>query len=85
MDRRAKFRVSSTDWHWFLGFALASGPDPSMRGLLGKRKWAPWEEEAEASNFAWQHQLQQTQMEKALQQMLGWEDAVFRGVQASAI
>ena len=77
MDRQAKFWVSSMDWHRFLGFASASGPNPSMRGLLGKRKRAPWEEEVEASNFAWWHQLQQMQMEKALQQMLGWEDVVF--------
>lgn len=38
MDQWAKFQVSSTDWHWFLGFASASGPNPSTGGLLGKWK-----------------------------------------------
>lgn len=38
---QAMFRASSTDWHCFLGFALAQLEPPSV---LGKRKRALWED-----------------------------------------
>ncbi|KAH2527256.1 hypothetical protein KXW97_002333, partial [Aspergillus fumigatus] len=40
--RREMFRLSSTDWHQFLGFSAPGHPS-----ILGKRKRAPWEDEAE--------------------------------------
>ncbi|KAH2219344.1 hypothetical protein KXV37_002714 [Aspergillus fumigatus] len=40
--QREMFRLSSTDWHQFLGFGVPAPPS-----TLGKRKRALWEDEAE--------------------------------------
>ncbi|KAH1735539.1 hypothetical protein KXX09_006613, partial [Aspergillus fumigatus] len=44
--RREMFWLSSTDWHQFLGFSALGHPS-----ILGKRKRAPWEDEAEVSRM----------------------------------
>lgn len=67
--RRELFRLSSTDWHKFLGFS--SSDDGGADSALGqaRRRW----------------RLQQTPMEPRLQQLMGTESARFRGVQAAAM
>lgn len=45
-DRREKYRVSSTDWHRFLGFISANLPESMPESSLGKRRRAPWETDA---------------------------------------
>ncbi|KAJ5609932.1 hypothetical protein N7510_006651 [Penicillium lagena] len=42
--RREMFRLSSTDWHRFLGFESA---EDALGRVLGKRKAGPWESEAD--------------------------------------
>ncbi|THC88062.1 hypothetical protein EYZ11_012487 [Aspergillus tanneri] len=66
--RRAMFRLSSMDWHRFLGFASAEAP-----GDTGKRKRAPWEDEAEESCVIRRHRLNTINMETVLQQITGQE------------
>jgi hypothetical protein len=44
------FWLSSTDWHQFLGFGVPAPPS-----TLGKRKRAPWEDEAEVSWMEQRH------------------------------
>ncbi|RMJ20764.1 hypothetical protein PHISP_08366, partial [Aspergillus sp. HF37] len=80
--RREMFRLSSTDWHRFLGFF--SAPEHAPESRLGKRK-APWEAEAEEGRSERRWRARQADMEAALQQMMGDPAYRFRGVQASAI
>ncbi|RHZ43207.1 uncharacterized protein CDV56_101272 [Aspergillus thermomutatus] len=79
--RREMFRLSSTDWHQFLGFA-STATTPS---ILGKRKRAPWEDEAEVSRIERRHQLATMDMEAAAQRMTGQATMRFWGVQDPAI
>src|ERR1700712_1858487 len=80
--RREMFRLSSTDWHKFLGFV--SSDDGGAESALGQAKRSPWEIEAEQGRTERRWQLQQARMEPQLQQLLGTESAQFRGVQAAA-
>ena len=79
--RREKYRVSSTDWHRFLGFESASAPVSLPESL--KRR-SPWEAEAEEGRYKRRFRLQQTEMETALQAIIGRE-MQFRGVQGPAM
>jgi hypothetical protein len=81
--RREMFRLSSTDWHKFLGFV--SSDDGGAESALRQAKRSPWEIEAEQGRTERRWQLQQARMEPQLQQLLGTESAQFRGVQAAAI
>ncbi|KAF4156536.1 hypothetical protein CNMCM6936_006436 [Aspergillus lentulus] len=72
------FRLSSTNWHQFLGF----GAPPSA---LGKRKQAPWEDEAEVSRMERRHQLATMDLEVAAQRMTRRPDIQFQGVQDPAM
>ncbi|EDN04941.1 conserved hypothetical protein [Histoplasma mississippiense (nom. inval.)] len=83
--RREMFRLSSTDWHRFLGFESATTEKTTRDAVLGKRKRAPWETEAEEGRMERRFQLQQTDMEAELQRMMGDKALKFRGVQAAAI
>ncbi|KAF7184889.1 hypothetical protein CNMCM7691_008406 [Aspergillus felis] len=74
------FRLSSTDWHQFLGFSAPGHPS-----ILGKRKRAPWEDEAEVSRMERRHQLATMDLEAAAQRMTGRPDMRFRGVQDPAM
>ncbi|KAH2732330.1 hypothetical protein KXW10_002886, partial [Aspergillus fumigatus] len=69
--RREMFWLSSTDWHQFLGFSALGHPS-----ILGKRKRAPWEDEAELATM---------DLEAAAQRMTGRPDMRFRGVQDLAM
>ncbi|KAL4923113.1 uncharacterized protein BDV17DRAFT_278002 [Aspergillus undulatus] len=75
--RRLKFRVSSTDWHQFLGFQGEVSP------VLGKRVNL-WEEQAVDHQIQRRAQLQAMNMEQVLQRMTGRE-ITFRGIQGPAI
>lgn len=79
--RRAMFRLSSTDWHRFLGFAADGAPVEAA----GKRKRSPWEDEAEQGRVMRRHRLNTMDMTSALQQMTGQAAIQFRGVQAPAL
>ncbi|GIC93042.1 uncharacterized protein Aud_009521 [Aspergillus udagawae] len=74
--QREMFRLSSTDWHQFLGFGA-----PGHLSILGKRKQAPWEDEAEVSRMECRHQLATMDLEAAVQRMTGQPDMQFWGVQ----
>ncbi|KAF7184871.1 hypothetical protein CNMCM7691_007514 [Aspergillus felis] len=74
------FRLSSTDWHQFLVFSAPGHPS-----ILGKRKRAPWEDEAEVSRMERRHQLATMDLEAAAQRMTGQPDMRFRGVQDPAM
>ncbi|GFF64166.1 DEAD/DEAH box helicase, putative [Aspergillus udagawae] len=78
--RREMFWLSSTDWHQFLGFSAPGHPS-----ILGKRKRAPWEDEAEVSRMERRHQLATMDLEAAAQRMTGRPAMRFRGVQDPAI
>lgn len=77
---REMFRLSSTDWHQFLGFRVPAPPS-----TLGKRKQAPWEDEAEVSQMERRHQLATMDMEAAAQRMTRQPTMRFRGFQDPAI
>jgi hypothetical protein len=77
---REMFRLSSTDWHQFLGFGVPAPPS-----TLGKQKRAPWEDEAEVSWMEQRHQLATMDMEAAAQRMTRQPKMRFQGVQDPAI
>ncbi|RHZ43028.1 uncharacterized protein CDV56_100316 [Aspergillus thermomutatus] len=79
--QREMFRLFSTNWHQFLGFASAA----TAPLILGKRKQAPWEDEAEVSRIERRHQLATMDMEAAAQRMTGQPTMWFWGVQDPAI
>ena len=54
--RQRIFRLSSTDWYRFLGFASANN-NPETSPNLHKRKRAPWEEETDNNQIIRQHRL----------------------------
>ncbi|KAH3055635.1 hypothetical protein KXW16_006716, partial [Aspergillus fumigatus] len=64
----------------FLGFYTPGPPS-----ILGKQKWAPWEDEAEVSRMERQHQLATIDLEAATQRMTRRPDMQFRGVQDPAM
>ena len=76
--RREMFRLSSTDWHKFLGFV--SSDDGGAESALGQAQRSPWEIEAEQGRMERRWRLQQTPMEPQLQQLLGTQSAQFRGI-----
>ncbi|KAJ5302427.1 hypothetical protein N7476_009226 [Penicillium atrosanguineum] len=80
--RREMFRLSSTDWHRFLGFP--SSEDPLAR-VLGKRKRSPWESTADEARSQRRWQLRETDMTEAVRRMTGDDQMQFRGVQGPAI
>jgi hypothetical protein len=79
--RREMFRLSSTDWHRFLGF-----PDveDGLARIIGKRK-CPFDEEAQAQNHRRRYQLSTVDMCDMMQKMTGMENITFRGNQAAVI
>jgi superfamily II DNA helicase RecQ len=79
-DRRIQFRMSSTDWHRFLGFQPPADDAPTSK----KRKRAPFESEAEDGRMDRWKCLRQMDPTTQLKRMMG-EDAEFRGVQKEAI
>ena len=81
--RREMFRLSSTDWHRFLGFV--SSHDGGAESALGQAQQSPWEVEAEQGRTERRWLLQQTPMEPQLQQLMGTDSARFRGVQGAAM
>ena len=81
--RQAMFRLSSEDWHRFLGFASAQAAE--LPTALGKRKRAPWEEAA-GEHQVWRlHRLNQADMTQAARQMTGQRALQLRGVQGPAL
>lgn len=80
--RRELFRLSSTDWHRFLGFT--SYEDPLGR-VLGQRKRAPWETANDEARDQRRWQLRETNMTDAVRQMTRNDQFEFRGVQGPAI
>ena len=78
-DRRLQFRMSSTDWHRFLGFQMDGEEDNSK-----KRKRAPFECEADQARASRWARLRKMDVDAQLQQMMG-KTAEFRGVQREAI
>ncbi|KAK3078742.1 hypothetical protein LTS18_006726, partial [Coniosporium uncinatum] len=75
-SRREKFRASSEDWHRFLGFGTAG----DWQGVLGKRKRAPFEVEAEEGRMERWKRLRRVDLRGELRRMMG-EGAAFRGEQ----
>lgn len=80
--RRQLFRLSSTDWHRFLGFVCGDSECVDPRGASQP---SPWEVEAERSRQDRRWKLQETPMQPDLQKMMGNELVRFRGVQGPAI
>ena len=81
--RREMFRLSSTDWHRFLGFV--STDDGGAESALGLGHFSPWQKEAEISRTERRWQLTQAAMEPEMQRMLGSSELRLRGVQAPAL
>jgi hypothetical protein len=80
--RREMFRLSSTDWHRFLGFESA---EDGLARVLGKRQQGPWEAEADENRRQRQWQLHEANMTDALQRMTKSDQHQFRGVQGQAM
>jgi hypothetical protein len=81
LERRQQFRVSSTDWHQFLGFESSQ----ASASVLGKRKRAPFEVDAQERQTERRVLLLETNLEETLPQMMGQDDWQFRGVQKPAV
>lgn len=82
--RQQMFRLSSTDWHRFLGFRSADG-GVDAHANIHKRKRVPWEEEADERQIMRRHRLNTMDMTQVLRQMTGKETMQLRGVQAAAL
>ena len=82
--RQCIFRLSSTDWHRFLGFASADN-SPKTSPNPYKRKRAPWEEKADDSQIMRRHRLNTIDITQTLRQITGQETIQFRRVQAAAL
>jgi hypothetical protein len=80
VDKRQEFRMSSTDWHPFLGFSSAVWLGHACK----KRKRAPFEEEAKQGRIERWGRLRKLDAAGQLKRMMG-KDAAFRGVQEEAI
>jgi RecQ family ATP-dependent DNA helicase len=82
--RREMFRLSSTDWHRFLGFV--STDDGGAESALGLAQFSPWQKEAEIGRTERRWQLTQAAMEPEMQRMMGGNSELrLRGVQAPAL
>ncbi|KAJ5863522.1 uncharacterized protein N7529_001349 [Penicillium soppii] len=81
--RREMFRLSSTDWHRFLGFVSAD--DGGAESALGLAQPSPWQKEAEMSRTERRWQLAQAAIEPEMQRMIGNTGLRLRGVQAPAL
>ncbi|KAG9193953.1 hypothetical protein G6011_03988 [Alternaria panax] len=79
-DKRQQFRMSSTDWHRFLGFQVGVADDDGCK----KRKRAPFESEADEARMDRWGRLRKMDTAAQLQRMMG-KAAEFRGVQKEAI
>ena len=79
-DKRQQFRMSSTDWHRFLGF----GAGVEEGTMSKKRKRAPFESEADEARIDRWGRLRKMDTAAQLQRMMG-KAAEFRGVQKEAI
>jgi len=79
-DKRQQFRISSTDWHRFLGFQASSTEEDECR----KRKRAPFESEADEARIDRWERLRKINTTMQLQRMMGMS-AEFRGIQKEAI
>lgn len=75
-SKRERFRASSEDWHRFLGFETAN----DWQGVLGRRKRAPFEAEAEEGRMDRWKRLRRMELGGELRRMMG-EGAAFRGEQ----
>ncbi|KAI8930521.1 hypothetical protein NX059_012133 [Plenodomus lindquistii] len=80
-DKRQQFRMSSTDWHRFLGFQPSVDDND---GGCKKRKRAPFETEADEARMDRWGRLRKMDTAAQLQRMMG-KTAEFRGVQKEAI
>ncbi|OQD63800.1 hypothetical protein PENANT_c450G05844, partial [Penicillium antarcticum] len=67
--RREMFRLSSTDWHRFLGFV--STDDGGAESALGLGQFSLWQKEAEIGRIERRWQLTQAAMESEMQRMMG--------------
>ena len=81
--RREMFRLSSTDWHRFLGFV--STDDGGAESALGLGQFSPWQKEAEIGRTERRWQLAQSAMEPEMQRMMGNSELRLRGIQAPAL
>jgi superfamily II DNA helicase RecQ len=81
--RREMFRLSSTDWHRFLGFT--STDDGGAESALGLGQFSPWQKEAEIGRTERRWQLTQAAIEPQTQRMMGNSELRLRGVQAPAL
>lgn len=79
-DRRRQFRMSSTDWHRFLGFQADMQDGEECK----KRKRAPFESEADEARIDRWGRWRKMDTAAQLQRMMG-KAAEFRGVQKEAI
>jgi RecQ family ATP-dependent DNA helicase len=79
-DKRQQFRMSSTEWHRFLGFPVDMEHEEGCR----KRKRAPFESEADEARIDRWGRLRKMDTAAQLQRMMG-KAAEFRGVQKEAI
>jgi superfamily II DNA helicase RecQ len=83
-DKRQQFRMSSTDWHRFLGFqAGVEEQKLSMKPSM-KRKRAPYESEADEARIDRWRRLRKIDASAQLKRMMG-DSTEFRGVQEAAI
>jgi RecQ family ATP-dependent DNA helicase len=80
-ERRLLFRLSSEDWHRFLGFDSAID---SIDHTSSKRKRYPFEEEVEEERFERWRRLKRMDMTEQLRGMMG-DGASFRSVQQQAM
>ena len=79
-DKRQQFRMSSTDWHRFLGFQSVANEAYTCK----KRKRAPFESEADEGRIERWGRLRKMDTEAQLKRMMG-DKAAFRGVQKEAM
>ena len=82
--RQRMFRLSSTDWYRFLGFASADNNSETSSNLH-KCKQVPWKEKADNSQIMQQHCLNTIDITQILRQMTGQKTIQFRGIQAAAL
>jgi superfamily II DNA helicase RecQ len=80
-NKRQQFRISSIDWHRFLGFQSATD---EVGHTYKKRKLAPFESEAVEGQFDRRWRLKKMDAASQLRRMMGG-NAVFRGIQEEAI
>lgn len=80
--KQQRFRKSSIDWHRFLGFGSAIGV--FMEKDRGETRSAPFQDEASKAFQQRMRQLQNLQLQPALQQMLG-PTVEFQGAQKETL